>query len=234
MEGQRLQSVYVMSVETVYVDKTRKNETANLWHMRLGHVSYHKLNMMMKKSMLKGLPQLDVRIDTVCAGCQYGKAYQLPYEESKFKAKEPLKLVHSDVFGPVKQPSISGMRYMVTFIDDFFMYVWVFFMKEKSETFLKFKEFKEIVEGEVGKKIRCIRTDNRGEYTSNEFSQYPRDCRIRHQFICANTPQQNGISERKNRRLAEICRSMLHAKNVPGRFWAEAMKAAAQVINMLS
>ncbi|KAE8688791.1 PLAC8 family protein [Hibiscus syriacus] len=66
-----------------------------------------------------GLSQLDVRTDTVCAGCQYGKAYQLPYDESKFKSKEPLELVHSNVFGPVKQQSISGMRYMVTFIDDF-------------------------------------------------------------------------------------------------------------------
>ena len=98
MEGRRLQSVYVMSAETAYVDKTRKNETTDLWHMRLGHVSYHKLNVMMKKSMLKGLPQLDVRTETVCGGCQYGKAHQLPCEESKFKAKEPLELVHSDVF----------------------------------------------------------------------------------------------------------------------------------------
>ncbi|KAM2467268.1 hypothetical protein PS1_009092 [Malus domestica] len=117
---------------------------------------------MVKKSMLKGLPQLDVRTDTVCAGCQYGKAHQLPYEESKFKAKEPLELVHSDVFRPVKQPSIGDMRYMVTFIDDFSRYVWVFFMKDKSDTFSKFKEFRESAEGEVGKKIRCLRTDNGG------------------------------------------------------------------------
>ena len=94
---------------------------------------------------------------------------------------------------------------MVTFIDDFSWYVWVFFMKEKSETFSKFKEFKETVEGEVGKKICCIRTDNGGEYTSNEFSQYLRECRIRHQFTCANTPLHNGVAERKNRHLAEIC-----------------------------
>uniref|UniRef100_A0A2N9FG96 CCHC-type domain-containing protein n=1 Tax=Fagus sylvatica TaxID=28930 RepID=A0A2N9FG96_FAGSY len=205
MEGQRLESVYVMSAESAYVDRTRKNETTDLWHMRLGHVSYSKLSVMVKKSMLKGLPQLDVRTDTVCAGCQYGKAHQLPYEESKFKAKEPLELVHSDVFGPVKQPSIGGMRYMVTFIDDFSRYVWVFFMKEKSDTFSKFKEFRESVEGEVGKKI----------------------------YTCANTPQQNGVAERKNRHLAEVCRSMLHAKNVPGRFWAEAMRTAAFVINRL-
>ncbi|KAE8735856.1 Detected protein of unknown function [Hibiscus syriacus] len=96
-----------------------KNKTSDLWHMRLGHVCCFKLSVMVKKSMLKGLPQHDVRIDTAFVGCQYGKVHQLPYDESKFKSKEPLELVHSDVFGPVKQQSISGMRYMITFIDDF-------------------------------------------------------------------------------------------------------------------
>jgi transposase InsO family protein len=233
MEGRRRKSIYVMSAESAYVDKTRKNETADLWHARLGHVSYHKLKIMMKKAMLKDLPQLDVREDTVCAGCQYGKAHQLPYMESKFRAKEPLELIHSDVFGRVKQASISGMRYMVTFIDDFSRYVWIDFMKAKSETLSKFKEFREKVESKFNKKIRCLRTDNGGEYTSDEFSDYLKNCGIRRQLTCSGTPQQNGVAERKNRHLAEICRSMLHAKNVPSRFWAECMKTAAHVINRL-
>uniref|UniRef100_A0A2N9EBN9 Retrovirus-related Pol polyprotein from transposon TNT 1-94-like beta-barrel domain-containing protein n=1 Tax=Fagus sylvatica TaxID=28930 RepID=A0A2N9EBN9_FAGSY len=76
MEGQRLESVYGMSAESAYVDKTRKNET-----------------VMMNKSLVKGLPQLECREDTVCA--RYGKVHQLPYQESKFRAKEPLELVHS-------------------------------------------------------------------------------------------------------------------------------------------
>ena len=75
MKERRVESVYVMSVETAYVDKTRKNETTELWHMRLSHVSYSKLDMMMRKSMLKGLPQLEVQIDMVSAGYQYGKAH---------------------------------------------------------------------------------------------------------------------------------------------------------------
>ena len=233
MKGRRVESVYVMSAETAYVDKTRRNETADLWHMRLSHVSYSKLDMMMKKSMLKGLPQLEVRTDSICAGCQYGKAHHLPYEESKFKAKEPLELIHSDVLGPITQASIGGMKYMVTFIDDFSRYVWVYFMKEKSETLSKFKEFKNAAEAEVGKRVRCLRTDNGGEYTSDEFSDFLQKCKMRHQFTCASTPQQNGVAERKNRHLTEVCRSMLHAKNVPRRFWAEAMKTAAFVINRL-
>ena len=69
------------------------------------------------------------------------------------------------VFGLVKQPSISDFRYMLTFIDDFSRYVWVYFMKEKSEALSKFKEFKEMVEKEVDRRIRCLRTDNGGEYT---------------------------------------------------------------------
>ncbi|KAA0059177.1 integrase [Cucumis melo var. makuwa] len=101
----------------------RKNETTDLWHARLGHVSYSKLKTIINKSMLKGLPQLDIREDMVCACCKYGKAHQLPFKESKFRAKQPLELVHSNVFGPVKQSSIGGMRYMVTFIDDFSKYV---------------------------------------------------------------------------------------------------------------
>ncbi|KAL3534121.1 hypothetical protein ACH5RR_002582 [Cinchona calisaya] len=94
MQGKRMEAVYVMSAQEAYVDKARKNETeavsnqntqqalalpekeviqrhlpTDLWHARLGHVSYHKLKIMMMKSMLKGLPQLDVQDDIVCAGC---------------------------------------------------------------------------------------------------------------------------------------------------------------------
>jgi transposase InsO family protein len=233
MEGRKMESIYVMSAQSAYVDKTRRNDTADLWHARLGHVSYHKLKMMVERSMVKGLPGVEVRTDTVCAGCQFGKAHQLPYQQSKYRAKEPLELVHSDVFGPIKQASISGSKYMVTFIDDFSRYVWVFFMKEKSEALSKFKEFKEKVESELDKKVRCIRTDNGREYVSREFDAYLKNYKIQRQLTCPNTPQQNGVAERKNRHIAEICRSMLHAKNVPARFWAECMKTAAHIINRL-
>lgn len=112
--------------------------------------------------MLKGLSQLDVTIGRVCVECQYGKAHQLSYQGSKFKVKELLKLVYSDIFGSIKQPSICGMQYMVIFIDDFSRCVLVFFMMKKSDTLLKAKEFRDIADGEVGKKVFCLRTDSRG------------------------------------------------------------------------
>ena len=133
----------------------------------------------------------------------------------------------------LKQLSIGRMKYILTFIDDFSGYVWIYFLKEKSYTFLKkFKEFIKVVETEVGKKILCLRTANGGEYTSYEFSKFLLKYEKRHQLICPNTP--NGVGERKNSHIAEICRSLLHAKNVSGQFWVEAMKIAAFVINRIS
>ena len=188
MEGRRLESIYVMSAETSYVKETRSNETTNLWHARLGHMSYIKLKNIMQQSKLKGFPQREIRGDTIHVGCQYGKAHQLPYGESKYQAKEPLELVHSNVFGPVKQSSISGYRYMVTFIDDFSRYVWIYFLKEKYEVFEKFKEFQYTLENDIRRKIKCLRMDNEGEYMSREFNDYLKEKMIRWQLTCPNTP----------------------------------------------
>lgn len=84
--------------------------------------------------MLKGLPQLEIRGNTVSAGCQYGKGKA----HARTRSLKPLKLIHSDVsdvFGRVKQPSISGMRYMVTnFKITFNSNSWVYLLKEQSET----------------------------------------------------------------------------------------------------
>jgi hypothetical protein len=81
LEGKRRQSVYVSLLSPL--DKSQRSETGDLWHARLGHVNYRKLKEMMQKQVLKGLAQMDIRIDMVCAGCQFGKAHQLPYKESE-------------------------------------------------------------------------------------------------------------------------------------------------------
>lgn len=81
---------------------------------------------------MKELPNLKVRDKNICAGCQNGKTHQIPYQESKYRARQPLVLIHLDVFGPVKKSSIWGAQYMVTFINNYSRYAWVYFMKEKS------------------------------------------------------------------------------------------------------
>jgi hypothetical protein len=45
-------------------------------------------------------------------------------------------------------------------------------MKHKSEVFNKFCEFKSFVENQTGRSIKILRSDNGGEYKSNEFISF--------------------------------------------------------------
>jgi len=77
-----------------------------------------------------------------------------------------LQLIHSDVCGPMHTESVGGCRYFVTFIDDYSRCCRVYFMRNKSDTFDKFKEFEARATNSCGKKIGILRTDNGGEYLS--------------------------------------------------------------------
>ena len=74
----------------------------------------------------------------------------------------------------------------------------VCFLKNKSEAFENFKIYKEMVENEMGSRIKCLRSDNGGEFTSKEFMDYYNNHGIKRQFSIARTPQHNGFFERKN------------------------------------
>ena len=60
--------------------------------------------------------------------------------------------------------SLGGASYFMTFIDDYSRKVWVYFLKHKDEALSVFKTFVTLVENQSGKKLKCLRTDNGGEY----------------------------------------------------------------------
>ena len=82
-------------------------------------------------------------------------------------------------------------KYFLTFIDDASRKLWVYFLKTKHEVFQHFQEFHAMVERETGKKLKCLRTDNGGEYTSNAFEAYCASRGIQHETTVPGTPQQN-------------------------------------------
>jgi len=140
-------------------------------------------------------------------------------------------LIHSDVCGPINPQFNGGNRYFITFTYDFSRKTWVYFLHDKANVFDVFKKFKALVEGEFGCRIQCLRTDKGGEFTSNEFNNFCSNQGIKRQLTTAYTPQQNGVSERKNRTLMNIVRCLLNGRNVPKMFWPEAVKWAAYVLN---
>ena len=108
--------------------------------------------------------------------------------------------------------SLTGYEYYITFIVDFSRKTWIYFLRSKrsEEVFLRFQEFKALVENQTGKKIKVLRSDNGGEYTSHVFDEYCRQEGIKRQLIVPYTPQQNGVAERKNCSIVGAARAMLH------------------------
>jgi transposase InsO family protein len=105
-------------------------------------------------------------------------------------------------------------------------------LKTKGEVFKRFQEFKALVENQTGKKIRCLRSDNGGEYTSNDFDDYCVREGIRREMTVAYNPQQNGVAERKNRSIVGAARAMIHDQGLPLFLWAEACNTAVYLQNM--
>ncbi|GJZ10491.1 retrovirus-related pol polyprotein from transposon TNT 1-94 [Tanacetum coccineum] len=141
-----------------------------------------------------------------------------------------LELVYSDV-GQAPVLSLGGAKYFISFIDDYSRRCWVYPIKKKSDVFKVFKVYKARVELDSEKKIKCLRTDNEGEYTGDEFDTFYRQEGIKRQFTAAYTPQQNEVTEWMNRTLLERARAMLATTSLGKSFWAEAVNTACYVIN---
>ena len=109
-----------------------------------------------------------------------------------------LDLIHTDVCGPFRSTTKDGNRFYVTFTDDYSRYGYIYLIRHMSETFEKFKEFKNEVENQLGRKIKMLRSDRGGEYLSLEFHDYLKECGIVSQLTPPRTPQLNGVAERHN------------------------------------
>lgn len=167
----------------------------------------------------------------VCKGCLLGKIVKKSFPSSNKRSKEVLELVHSNIFGPMSSPSLSGYLYYVIFIDDFSRKTWIYFLKTKKETFIKFQEFKAFVEKQTGKHIRALRTNNGREFESHYFDDFCKEAGIKRQWTVPYNPQQNGIVERKNRTICEAAKAMMLDQDLPNSLWAETTRKTMYIQN---
>ncbi|KAM1023461.1 hypothetical protein ACFX2A_045325 [Malus domestica] len=211
--------------------KVSVTSSMKLWHKRLGHLNMTSLQNMQKDEMVQGIPKMD-QCNETCKGCVFGKHHRDSFEAGKaWRATKPLELIHSDVCGPMKTTTINGNRYFLTFIYDYSRMCWVYFMRFKSEVFTIFKKFKAMVELQSGYQIKRLRSDRGGEYTSHEFNAFCEDVGLEKQLIVAYSPQQNGIAKMKNMTIVEMAKSMMHEKNMPYKFWGEAVNTLVYLLN---
>jgi len=134
----------------------------------------------------------------------------------------------------MKTTSLGGARYYLLFTDDYSCYTMVYILRQKSETLSKFREYKALVENYHDKKIKALRSDHSGEYTSHQFVKFLRDTEITHEETAPYSPEQKGLSERANRTLVERPKTMIIDGKMSNNLWAEAMHTAVYLNNRSS
>ena len=205
---------------------------ADLWHQRLGHLNEQQLKEMVSHDLVKGMELPKSAAISFCEKCVEEKMSRKPFKPvGDIRSTRRLERVHSDVCGPMPTDSIGGSRYFVTFIDDYTRCCKVYFIKNKSEVFDKFKEFESCTTNECSQSIGVLRSDNGGEYVSKNFEFYLKNKGIHHELTAPYSPAQNGVAERANRTLMESARTMMAQAGLPEKYWAEAVATAAYLRN---
>ena len=132
-------------IEALALESKLPIEKTMAWHQRLGHIGEKGLHALKNKNMVDGLNDYSLEFD-FCEHCIYGKQNHVQFYYSSHKSSRLLDLIHFDVFGLIKVPSISRALYYVSFVDEYLRRTWVYFLRSKYDIFNQFKEFKALLE----------------------------------------------------------------------------------------
>ncbi|CAL8085207.1 unnamed protein product [Prunus armeniaca] len=236
--GQRIRGLYYLTLPSVLVRDCVVNTAQScnvkdkqkiwLWHRRLGHPSFGYLKCLFP-SLFRSCDESSFK----CEICILAKNHRTVFPLSDRKAAKPFDLVHSDVWDPSRITS-NGFRWFVTFIDDCTRLTWVFLLKNKHDVVSILPEFYTIVSTQFHARVKVFRTDNGGQYVNNTLTSFFRARGIIHQTTTLFTPQQNDVSERKNRQLLEVAHSLMLDMSVPHHLWGHAILSVAYLINRTS
>lgn len=216
--------------EKSFLTGTSRRHCVHEWHSRLAHRNLADIIAMGGQ----GLCIRKCKCPDMCEACLEGKMTRRPFPKTSKPTEKLLDCVVTDVCGPLPVESLGRARYFITFTDLYSKYCTVYFMKTKDEAARHIRHFIEGMKTLKGMKPKVLRSDRGGEYLNQEVQQYLLNEGIKFECTVGYAPQQNGVSERKNRTLMEAARSMLFQSKLPDSFWAEAVRHANFVINRVT
>ena len=215
----------------IYNIDTKRFKSNDLnFHCRLGHVNEKLILKLHQDGLIRSF--LLESFET-CESCLLVKMNKAPFVGHGERASDLLGLKQIDVCGPISSIARGGYRYFITFTNDFSRYGYIYLMRHKSESFEKFKLFKNEVQNQLGKNIKTLRSDRGGEYLSQNFDNHLKDCGIVSQLTPPRTPQWNGVSERRNQTLLDMVLPMMSRTDLLISLWEYALETTAFLLNRI-
>jgi transposase InsO family protein len=211
-----------------------------LWHNRLGHLGFSEVVRLAKEGLLdrdatsacSAMTPDDIK-NLFCEPCTMGKGTRQPSPVAPERATKPNERVHIDIWGPARTPTAGKARYLLTCQDDYTRRTQIFFLKRKSDALDAFRDYIALVENHCESKVKTVRRDNGGEFTSHEFSRLLANNGIEAIPIPPDAHSQNGRVERQHLTIFNLVRTYLIDTGLPDTFWGEAAAYAVHVRNHL-
>ena len=159
------------------------------------------------------------------------KMRKTSFKSKNYQSKDVLEVVDTNLCGPIGIESYTREKFFILFVDDYSRMITVIYLRNKSEAFEKFKWYLARVEKEIGKRLKCLRSDRGGEFICHEFNNFCIERGIKRQVSAPGTPEQNEIAERRNRSIMDCARTLMIEKNIAIKYWKEAISTAVHTLN---
>ena len=177
----------------------------------------------------------------ICVDCIKGKQTK-HRKKGATRNTQLLEIVHTNIGGPFDVNSFEKEVYFITFIDHYSRYGYVYSLHEKSHIVNVLEIYLNEVERQLDRNVKIVRSDRGGEYYgrydetrqhSGPFAKLLQKRSICAQYTMLGTLQQNSVSERCNRTLMNMVRSMLRNLTLPISLWMYVLKTVMYVFKTI-
>ncbi|CAI6007554.1 unnamed protein product [Closterium sp. NIES-65] len=179
-----------------------------------------------------------VRPSPSCVPCVEGRLRAAPHSSQFPPTEAPLQTLHMDVWGPARVRGQGHERYFLLVVDDYSRYTSVFPLCSKGDVTEVLIDWIRAARLQLRRSfgsdfpVLRLHSDRGGEFSSGLLRAYCRPQGIRQTFTLPDSPQQNGIAERRIGMVMDVARtSMMHAA-APHFLWPFAVRYAAHQINL--
>lgn len=234
LTGEKKNNLYYLDFCRPTCQSAQSVVTPEILHKRLGHFAIRRIRRM--GDVVEGLnigemQRLPDKMN--CDSCVQAKSKRATFPPLESKTNSILELLHMDLAGPAEVEWVGGKHYMLIIADDFSRYYHTVLLAKKSVAMQEALKWIALQERRTGLKVKRIRSDNGGEFLSNDWTEYYTQNGIMHERTIPYSPEQNGKAERAVGIVKDGIRTYLIESGLSRGYWGAAAMNFTHTRNMI-